>query len=339
MGGYSDKGSRMIHPRIAVLPLSILAALACFHASAQSVVSTRSGTVYFFEGRVFVGDQPLTQKFGKFPDIGEGGELRTEHGRAEVLLTPGVFLRVDENSAIRMLSNQLSDTRVELLSGSAILEANEAAPDRKAKLIYKDWRVRVPQRGVYRIDAEPAQLRVYKGDVEVSTEGQTELVSVKAGEVLPFAEVLVPEQSTTADGNDFKNWAMSRSQAVSADDATAAAIVDDPNQLDTAGLPAGGGFSYFPPTGLPSLGITNPYGLSFWSPYQSALSPIYYPSYIYGPRYLGWPVSPGLYPLRTSPYRVGTGLHIGGGTIQRAPLTPLRPSAPRLGVRGVGGHR
>lgn len=328
----------MIHPRSAVFPLFALAMAACFHASAQSVVSTHSGTVYFFEGRVLLGSEPLTQKFGKFPDIGAGGELRTEHGRAEVLLTPGVFLRVDENSAIRMLSNQLSDTRVELLAGSAILEANEAAPDMKVKLIYKDWRVRVPQRGVYRIDFEPAQLRVYKGDVEISTEGQTELVSVKAGEILPFADVLVPEQSTAAESNEFKSWAMSRSQAISADDATAAAIVDDPNQLDTAGLPTGGGFSYFPSTGLPSLGITNPYGLSFWSPYQSALSSIYYPRYMYGPLYLGWPVSPGIYPLRISPYRLGGGLRPPAGALQRAPVTPLRPSAPRLGARGIG-HR
>src|SRR6516164_5495593 len=98
-------------------------------ALAQSVISTHSGVVYFFDGAVYVGDQRLEQRFGRFPDIGEGRELRTEQGRAEVLLTPGVILRIGDNSVIRMVSSKFSDTRVELLVGSAILEANEPAPD------------------------------------------------------------------------------------------------------------------------------------------------------------------------------------------------------------------
>lgn len=76
--------ARMVAPRIVALALA-----AGFSASAQSVVSTHSGLVYFFVGSAFLGNEPLEQKFGRFPDIGEGGELRTTAGRAEVLLTPG----------------------------------------------------------------------------------------------------------------------------------------------------------------------------------------------------------------------------------------------------------
>src|SRR5215472_3504504 len=101
----------MANARIAILPL--LALVPALPVLGQAVISTHSGVVYFFEGSVFVGDQRLEQKFGRFPEVGEGRELRTEHGRAEVLLTPGVFLRVGENSAIRMLSSKISDTRVE----------------------------------------------------------------------------------------------------------------------------------------------------------------------------------------------------------------------------------
>src|SRR5215471_15789467 len=104
----------MILTRVALLPVFVLASLASIPALAQSVISTHSGVVYFFEGSVYIGDQRLEQKFGRFPDIGEGRELRTEHGRAEVLLTPGVFLRIGEGSAIRMLSSKFSDTRLEL---------------------------------------------------------------------------------------------------------------------------------------------------------------------------------------------------------------------------------
>src|ERR1700686_2888414 len=171
------RGTFMNHRRVPLLPFMILALAASLCTFAQSIVSTHSGVVYFFEGSVFIEDQPLEQKFGKFPDIGEGHELRTEHGRAEMLLTPGVFLRMNESSAIRMLSIKLSDTRVELLDGSASVEANEAAPSASVTFIHKNWQVKIPQTGVYRIDSHPAQLRVYRGEAEVFTAGETETVT------------------------------------------------------------------------------------------------------------------------------------------------------------------
>jgi hypothetical protein len=125
------------------------------------------------------GDWREMVRFGRFPDIGEGRELRTTLGRAEVLLTPGVFLRLDGNSFIRLLSSRFSDTQVELLGGSAILEVTETVPDTAVKLIYKNWQMRAPQKGVYRIDTEPPQRRAYEGEVEVVTDGKTETETVR----------------------------------------------------------------------------------------------------------------------------------------------------------------
>jgi hypothetical protein len=339
----------MLRPRAAFLFLTAPAFLS-LPLCAQTVVSTHSGVLYFFEGSVFIGDDAVQQKFGKFPEVGEGRKLRTEKGRAEMLLTPGVFLRLGENSSVSMVSNSLSDTKVELLAGSAIFEANGAAPDTADALVYKDWTIRVPQKGVYRIDSEPAQLRVYSGKVEVSTKDGPATVTANEGEVLPLTQVLVPERSTLASNDSFKNWAMGRSQAVSADNAIAADIVDDPSQMDNTGL-AAGGFSYFPMTGVPSLGITNPYGLSFWSPYQSTLSSLYFPSYMYGPLNPGWPTALGFYPRSVLyPSRIGAGLRPGLHPIitpsPRIPITSpprILPRAPAphvgIGAHAVGGHR
>jgi hypothetical protein len=329
---------------------SLLAVLAVsLPVSGQSVISTHSGVVYFFEGSVLIGDQPLEQKFGKFPDIGAGRELRTEQGRAEVLLTPGVFLRMGENSRIRMISTTLADTRVELLGGSAVVEAKEAAADTSALVIYKSWQVRVPRRGIYRIDSEPAKLQVYKGDAEVLAEGSTEPVAVKEGQVLPLAAVLVTDQTTPGLNDSFDHWAMDRSQAIYADNATAAQIVDDPSAIDSSGL-ALGGLSYFPMTGIPSLGLINPYGLSFWSPFQPTLNALYLPGYGAGWAYplgLGglrlfqlYPPNP-LRPLfPTSPTWIGGGVRPGGVPTSRVPVSvpSVRvPSRPAGGMRG--GHR
>lgn len=333
-------GDFMLHVRI--VSLTLLALTARIPALGQSVVSTHSGIVYFFGGDVFLGDERLEQKFGRFPDIGEGRELRTERGRAEVLLTPGVFLRIGENSTIRLLSNKLSDTRVELLRGSTILESNEAGKDTSVTLIHKNWRIRVPQQGVYRVDAAPPRIQVYKGEVEVSTDGQNGTVMVKESENLPLAGVLVTERATKSDADDFKSWAMNRSQAIASDNAVAAGIVDDPSQFDNAPF-ALAGISYFPAGVVSPLGINSPYGLSFWTPYQSMLASIYFSphlSYMYGP-VQGWPTgirsysnpgypNPGysnpayrrlVYPNPTIPWRTG-------GAVSRSISPPHSYSPP-----------
>jgi len=326
--------------RVAVLVVFGLASIAPVPSLAQSIISTHSGVVYFFDGSVYLGGQRLAQRFGRFPDVGEGRELRTEQGRAEVLLTPGVFLRIGENSSIRVLSAKFSDTRVEFLGGSGILEANEPAADTAVTVVHKGWQVRLPQEGVYRIDSQPPQVIVYKGGAEVSVEGGTETVAVPAGQTLPLAPVLVPERST-AEVDEFKGWAMRRSQAVSSDDATAAGIIDDPSAIQD-GANDVGGLSHFPLTGIPGVAITNPYGLSFWSPFQSTLSSIYFPAYSYGTLYpAGWPTM-----IRHSLWRqpvtgihspVGGGLRPGGITQPRPtyttpPQTP-HPVAPHSGPR------
>jgi hypothetical protein len=334
--------------RIAITLLALTPA-----ALGQSVVSTHSGVVYFFSGAVFVGGDRLEQKFGKFPDVGEGRELRTETGRAEVLLTPGVILRVAENSSIRMLSNKLSDTCVELLTGSAILESNDTGKDTAVTLIHQNWQVRVPHHAVYRIDAMPRQVRVYTGEAEVSRKGDNQAaVKVKENETLPLAEVLLTERSIAAEGDSFKNWALNRSQVITADNTTAAGIIDDPSQFDSAGM-GQGSLTYFPPTGIPALGVTNPYGVSFWSSYQSILGSIYYPPgfyggvYGYGPGYgygtvrSGWYTGgssiPGITHTRPGypspvviPWRTGGGTFSGGVTSPRPTYTPSRATIPHV---------
>jgi hypothetical protein len=146
---------------------------------------------------------------------------------------------------------------------------------------------------------------------------------------------------------------MSRSQVISADNAVAAGIIDDPDKFDTgvAGLPPGlgggvgpglGGFSYFPPMGVPSLGLgMNPYGLSFWSPYQPMLSSIYFPPYMFGALYPSWPAASRYFPKRLGVPGTGTGLLRPGGIISPRPIitpTPSHGGVARPGIHGVG-HR
>ena len=250
---------------------------------AQSVISTHSGIVYFFEGSVYLGDQVLQPHPGKFSSVPPGAELRTAEGRAEVLLTPGVFVRIGARSAIRMVANELSDTRVELLAGSALVDSAEPNSGTSVTLIYKNWSVRFLERGVYRIDTDPPRLSILQGKAEVSA-GTDKDVTVGRGMNLPFSSVLVPQPSTDWRRDALSAWAEGRQQSISADDAIAANI-QDPASLNASDS-GPDSFTYFPMLGVPSLRTL----LS--STYSSVVSQpgfnsIYLPGYTFLPLLVG----------------------------------------------------
>src|ERR1700732_2441748 len=111
---------------VATLTFGVLAGNSLY---AQYMISAHSGLVQYVEGKAYLKDTLVEPKFGKFLEIKENQELRIGEGRAEVLLTPGVFLRMSENSSIRMLSTRLTDTRVEILTGSVMVEYDDAPKD------------------------------------------------------------------------------------------------------------------------------------------------------------------------------------------------------------------
>src|SRR5436190_3798544 len=146
---------------------AVAVAVSITAAYAQQMISARAGMVHYVEGKVFAGSEQLDGKFGNFPQIKENQILRTEEGRAEVLLTPGVFLRAAENSSFRMITNRLIDTRVEFLTGSMIVESDDMLKDNSVTIVAKDATVHLRKSGVYRFDSEPASVRVFKGAVDV----------------------------------------------------------------------------------------------------------------------------------------------------------------------------
>ena len=306
-----------------------LVTLLTLPAVGQSVISTRSGIVHFFEGAVYLGDQPLESRPGKFSSMPPGAELRTGKGRAEVLLTPGVFIRIGEGSTIRMIANELSNTRVELLAGSAVVDSAEPNSGTSVTLTYKNWNVRFLEQGVYRIDSDLPRLSVLQGKAEVSADSNEAALSVVQGMYVPFAPVLVPERSVDQPRDALSSWAEGRQQSISADNAIAANI-QDPASIDASnsGLDS---FTYFPMLALPPPwpGLSSPYG-SF-GPYQPGFNSIYLPGYTYLPWFLGLASGGFPTPPRLPPHS--------GILPFRPPRAPVRHPRPvRRPVSGVGMH-
>jgi hypothetical protein len=248
--------------------LVAVAAGCCFAALAagQAVISARSGTIHYLEGQAFLDDKAVEMKFGQFPEIGRQQVFRTEEGRAEILLTPGVFLRVGENSAIRMISNPLSDTRVALLRGSALIECAEIMKGTAVSFTVGDIEIPFQKRGLFRLDAEPPLLRVYSGEAAVIAGGVS--TAVKDGRQVELnAALLVPAKFDKNDADALYRWAKRRAESLAVANIAAArrAARSGGGSLLNSGWmwnPYFGMITYVPWRGS----YYSPFGYRFWSP-------------------------------------------------------------------------
>lgn len=320
-------------------------------AYAQAVISTHAGVVHYFEGAVTVAGQPLEAQLGKFATIPEGAELRTEKGRAEILLTPGVFLRVGENSAIRMQANALADTRVELLAGSAMIDSSEVNSGTSVTTIVGGWNVHQAEKGAYRVDYEPPRLQVTDGAAEVSSGGGAP-VKVAQGMELPLRHSAVAQPATGQAHDGLSQWVEGRNEAITADNAVAASI-QDPANLSTSGLPPDV-FTYYPMLPFPSYGASasttatygaptyNPYTFSATTPpiYQTGFYAFYLPGYARRPLGSPLPILGLAGGLNLARFPSRTGLPVTGlpsTTLQHVPLTRPLPAGTVLRPAGAAG--
>jgi hypothetical protein len=228
--------------------------------------------VNYVEGKVLLDGKPVETKFGVFPQMKNDSQLRTEDGRAEVLLSPGSFLRVGENSGVKMVSDRLTDTRLEFLGGSAVVECGELAKDEALTVTYKDATISLLRKGLYRFDGEPAQLKVYDGEASVTKAGRT--LTVKRSHLLPLEGVAVAAKFDDQ-GDSLTSWARRRSQYVAMANVSAARQAGQYGSWGSNGWawnPYFGMYTYLPMAGS----YSNYWGYRFWSP--SDVYFIYVPS-------------------------------------------------------------
>src|SRR5215475_550439 len=181
-----------------------LTLLAAASGWGQSVISAHSGVIHLAEGQVAVDGKEVRQKFGEFGDVKTGQTLATQEGRAEVLLTPGVFLRVNENSSFRMVRNKLDDTRIELLSGSSMVQVSELLEDNSITLLFHDATIALAKKGLYRLDADHGVLRVYEGEARVTSADAN--VTARKGREVQLDQQLTAKNFDTKDTDAFYRW-------------------------------------------------------------------------------------------------------------------------------------
>jgi FecR protein len=251
--------------------------LAVLTASAQPVISAKSGVIAGLEGKVYLDNQLQESSVTHFPDMKENSVLRTEEGRAEVLLPPGYVLRIGENSSFKMLTTRLIDTRLEITAGSGIVEVDENSKDTNVAITLKGGTATLPKTGVYRFDSEPAQIKVFSGTASVLLGENT--ILVPAGHMLSLAGgPAVVEKFDILATDALDHWARRRAEAMAVANVSAAKYVNDNygklNHSSWGFNPYFGVYTYIPMDGRM---CNSYYGYCYYSPsvvYTSFYAPV-----------------------------------------------------------------
>jgi uncharacterized membrane protein YgcG len=293
--------------------------LACSLLPAQSAISLHSGLLQYTSGSVLVENKPVLKTTTNLLGVKKGETLSTgADGAAEVLLTPGVFLRMVENSAIRMDSVALTDTRVSLLQGSVMVECDEISKDNNVLFQVAGHDIEVRKKGVLRIDFDPAKLSVIQGDAFVADSTNMTVSSGKS--VLLSAAVPQPAKYAL---NKKTDDLYLFSQTRSADSAYATNVVSQ-SMYNTGSSCFANSWYYMQPVGmyayLPCGQFMSGFGFPFYglnNGFMYTGNPYYYPP-------------PGIIANGFYGYGYGYGYNNGyGSTIYpNGPVVPVRPVKP-----------
>lgn len=203
---------------------------------AQSVIATRAGLVSYAEGDIYMDGHRARISPAHPSTVNRNAVVRTGAGRAEVMLGPCAVMWVGAHAAFRIVDNALSDTRVELLSGSTMIDAGEIARGNKVTLSIGAAAAVVDRRGVFRFDAAPARVKVLAGRTTVHWASRA--WAVRAGSLLPLdnpASVRNFEKDTP-DSLDL--WSKVRAAAWEKADRAASRRARNDQEEDTAAAAA-----------------------------------------------------------------------------------------------------
>jgi hypothetical protein len=289
----------------------------------------RPGTVNYVEGQAAMGGQSLDAK-SVGTELGEGRSITTLNGKAEILLTPGVFLRLGPNSSAKLIAAGLTDTQVQLDQGHAIVEVDQIFPENHLRVLQGGFAIDLQKKGLYDFDVAEHQVRVFDGEA-AATNG-SHRVELKGGHELNVAagDLKAHGFDKKSFEGDLYNWSSLRSSYLAE-----ANIGEARTYVRGAGFYGAGWYWnpwYSAYTFIPGDGFFyNPFGWGFYSPWFVGRAPFFG---FYGGGYRS-------FAHYAPPAAFVAGAHGVVGFRAGVPAGGVRTAAPafRGGMRSGGGAR
>jgi hypothetical protein len=251
----------------------------------------RPGTLNDVEGQATINGQPVDRNSVGSAELQPGQTLATQNGRAEILLTPGVFVRLGNNSSMQMISPDLANTEVRVDKGRALVEVDWIQNENRIRVDAGTTPVQLQKKGLYDFDADKSQVRVFDGRAAVIENGEEK--HIQGGhEVTLTNEKLKPEGfDKKAVEDDLYRWSKLRSSYLAEANVEMASTYY--GGYGWAPSPWIGTGWYWDPwysayTWLPGDGLFwNPFGFGFYSPIFVSRAPIFIGGGFHRPRAFG----------------------------------------------------
>jgi hypothetical protein len=178
------------------------------------LISAKAGGVNYVEGKVVIaGKNKRSGYLLKGDTIEVGDKVSTgADGKAEILLNPGSYIRLAENSSFEFLTTSLDDLQLKLSDGRAMLEVIAVDEFRVAiKTPKADFSLTTS--GVYRISVlgdGSGQIAVWKGKAQIGDFNETE---IKAGReaTVNLGQVAI-EKFDRDDKDALEEWSKTRAK-------------------------------------------------------------------------------------------------------------------------------
>lgn len=149
------------HPMMKVLAGLAISAGCAF---SQSTVSARPGTVNYVEGHAYIDGQEINPSQLGHLNLDVDQTLRTDlNSKAEILLTPGVFLRIGNDSEVKMVTPSLTDTKVAVTHGEALVSVAQLFKENHIEILDSGSSTTLLKTGLYRFRADPPVVAVIDG--------------------------------------------------------------------------------------------------------------------------------------------------------------------------------
>jgi hypothetical protein len=244
----------------------------------------RPGVVNYVEGQASIASVPLNPAAFAGRELGSDQTLTTEAGKVEILLTPGIFLRVADNSSLKMVCPDLANIEVQLNQGRAMIEVLDIRAANSIRIDQNGATTKLMKKGLYDFDADHNEVRVIKGSAEVTAASRHVKVEGEDNVTLGGAQLKSVHFDPKTIEDEFYRWCSLRSGYLSEASVDAGRVY-----MGTAPGSYGPGWYsfgwYWSPwfgvyTFLPADGIFwGPFGWGFYSPIAVFWSPYRY----YGP--------------------------------------------------------
>ncbi|MCA1625897.1 MAG: FecR family protein, partial [Acidobacteria bacterium] len=178
------------------------------------VISAKAGGVNYVEGQVSVTQRNNRNGLllkGDTVEVGETVSTGTD-GKAEILLNPGSYIRLAENSSFAFSNTSLDDLQLKLNRGTALFEV---ITDDEFKITVKAPKANfyIVKSGVYRVDVAndgAGKIEVWKGTAQI---GNSPVVEVKAGRTATVnGNQVAVSKFDRGDKDALEMWSKSRAK-------------------------------------------------------------------------------------------------------------------------------